>query len=229
MLREIGPEIWTAEGPAVSFFGFAYPTRMVAIRLAGGRLLVWSPIPASRELRDALGGLGQVAFIVSPNFLHNVWLPDWKIAFPVARLFAPPGLQRRRPDIEFAGELSSISSPEWAAEVDQVAFEGSVAMTEIVFLHRASRTAIFGDLLQNFPRDWFPGWRGWIARLDGIVAPNCGAPRDLRLSFLWRERARKSLQKILDFAPRRVVIAHGDMAMENGEAFIRHGFRWLSR
>jgi hypothetical protein len=32
---------------------------------------------------------------------------------------------------------------------------------------------------------------------------------------------------VLDFAPQRVVIAHGEMALENGEAFIRHAFRWL--
>src|SRR5690348_4048401 len=50
--------------------------------------------------------------------------------------------------------------------------QGSFYLTEVVFFHRHSHTALFADLIQNFPRDWFKGWRGAIARLGGIVAPN---------------------------------------------------------
>jgi len=40
-LREFGPQIWVAEGPVVSFFRFAYPTRMAVIRLSDGGLFAW--------------------------------------------------------------------------------------------------------------------------------------------------------------------------------------------
>jgi hypothetical protein len=89
MLRQIGPEIWLSDGPAVSFYGFAYPTHMVVIRLSDGNLIVWSPIPASAELREEIDRLGRVAHLVSPNYLHHLWLREWTICYPRARLYAP--------------------------------------------------------------------------------------------------------------------------------------------
>jgi len=51
LLHEFGPDLWTAEGPIVSFFGFAYPTRMALIRLSGGGLFIWSPTTLSPALK----------------------------------------------------------------------------------------------------------------------------------------------------------------------------------
>ena len=70
---------------------------------------------------------------------------------------------------------------------------GSLYFTEVVFFHHPSQTAIFADLIQNFSRDWFKGWRGLLARHGGIVEPNPSAPSDLRASFLNRRAARASL------------------------------------
>jgi Domain of unknown function (DUF4336) len=226
-LEQFGPEIWTAEGPVVSFLSFPYPTRMAVIRLSGGALLVWSPIPLDDALRAEVDGLGAVAHLVTPNLLHHFWLGDWKQAYPNARLYAAPGLIRRRRDLKFDRILGDRPEAAWAAAIDQAAIQGNVMMTEIVFLHRASRTAIFGDTLQNFRPDWFKGWRGTVARWDGLVNPDYGAPRELRVTFWSRKRARRSLERILDFAPERVLIAHGEIARENGTEFIRKGFRWL--
>jgi hypothetical protein len=172
-LREFGPGIWTSEGPVVSFFGFPYPTRMAAIRLSDGGLFVWSPIALSPALKREIDALGPVCCLVSPNLLHHLFLGEWKTAYPDARLFASPGLRRRRKDLAFDADLSDEPDPLWAADVNQVLVRGSFAMTEAVFFHRASGAAIFADLIENLPRDWFKGWRGLLARLDGIVAPHC--------------------------------------------------------
>ncbi len=206
---------------------FPYPTRMALIRLSGGALFVWSPIPLDDAVRAEVDALGAVAHLVTPNLLHHFWLGDWKKTYPEARLYAAPGLLRRRRDLKFDAILSDRPEPAWENQIDQVAMRGNVVLTEIVFLHRASRTAIFGDSLQNFPPDWFKGWRGVLARWDGLVNPDYGAPRELRVTFWRRGLARRSLRRILDFAPERVLIAHGEMARENGTEFIRKGFRWL--
>jgi hypothetical protein len=228
-LASFGPEIWTAEGPVVSFLTFPYPTRMAVIRLSGGTLFVWSPIPLDDALRAEVDALGEVAHLVSPNFLHHFWLGDWKKAYPGARLYAPPGLVRRRRDLKFDSILGDRPEPAWEKDVDQVVMLGNLFMTEIVFLHRVSRTAIFGDLLQNFRPDWFKGWRGVLARWDGLVNPDYGAPRELRVAYWRRSEGRAAMKRILDFAPDRVLIPHGEMARENGTEFIRKGFRWLLR
>ena len=228
-LHAFGPRIWTVEGPVVPFFlGFHYPTRMAVIRLSDGGLFVWSPVALSDDLTREIGALGPVRYLVSPNLLHHVFLGAWTEAYPDARLYAPPGLRRRRKDLHFDADLGDSPDPGWAADVDQVAMRGSLAMTEVVFFHRASGTAIFADLIQNLPRDWCRGWRGVVARLDGITAPTPGAPREWRLSFVDRTAARAALAHVLAWPIERVLIAHGEPATEDGAAFVRRAFAWLS-
>jgi Domain of unknown function (DUF4336) len=225
-LRPFGRDIWIADGSVVSFFGFAYPTRMAVIKLSDGRLFVWSPTALSAELRREVDARGPVQFLVSPNRLHHLFLAEWKQAYPQARLYAPPGLRKKRKDLVFDAELGDAPERDWAADIDQVAVRGS-ALTEIGFFHRASHTAIFADLIQNFPAGWFTGWRGVVTRLDGICAPHPGPPREWRASFLNRRLARAALQRILAWPVERVLIAHGDPATTDGAAFVREAFGWL--
>ena len=228
-LEPLGTNLWIAEGPVVSFFGFAYPTRMAVIRLAGGELFVWSPIALTPKLKAEVDALGPVNHLVSPNKLHYLFLAQWKSAYPDARLYASPGLAKKRPEIKFDAELGGTPDPAWAADVDQVEMAGSFALTEIVFFHRASSTALVTDLIQNFRPDWFKGWKGVLARLDGITMPASSAPREWRASFLNRRKAKAALARILRWQPRQLVMAHGEIVRENGTEFIRKSFRWLER
>jgi hypothetical protein len=226
-LRPFGPKIWVADGPRVPFFTFPYPTRMALVELQNGGLFAWSPIALAPELTAEVEALGEPRYLVSPNLLHHLSLAEWKAAWPRARLIASPGLSRRRRDLAFDAELSDTPDPGWAADIDQVLVKGSVVMTEAVFFHRLSRTAIFADLIENLPRDFAAGWRGILARLDGITEPNPGAPREWRASFIDRKAARASLERILGWGIERVLIAHGAPAEREGEAFVRKAFAWL--
>ena len=226
-LVEFGPEIWTAEGSVVSFYGFPYPTRAAVIRLSDGTLFVWSPISLSPRLKSAIDALGPVRHLVSPNSIHHLFLGEWKAAYPDALLYAPPDLRKKCRGLVFHADLGDLPDAAWASDVDQVVMRGSVALTEVVFFHRASGSAIFGDLIQNFPRDWFRGWQGVVARLDGIVAPNPGAPREWRASFVRRARARAALERILSWPIERVLIAHGQCAHTGGLEFVKKAFGWL--
>jgi Domain of unknown function (DUF4336) len=226
-LLQFGPEIWIADGPVTSFHGFPYPTRMAVIRLSDGSLFVWSPIALSDSLCDSVNALGPVLHIVAPNALHHLFLGEWKSAYPAARLYASPRLRRKRQDLSFDAELIDAPEPDWAADIEQLVLRGSFALTEVVFFHRSSHTALFADLIQNFPRDWFKGWRGFLARRGGIVAPDPSTPTDWRASFLNRRAARASLDRVLAWPIERVLIAHGDLPTGDGAAFVRRAFTWL--
>ena len=227
VLNEFGPSLWVASGPVLPFLGFPYPTRMAVIRLTDGSLFVWSPVALSPTLAQAVDALGPVHHLVSPNLLHHLFLAEWKSAYPAAILHAPPGLRRRKPHISFDTDLTATANPAWATDIDQVPMRGNPVLTEIVFFHRASQTVLFADLVQNFPPTWFKGWRGWLARLDGIVAPHPGAPRDLRALFLNRRAARAALNTILAWPIARVLMAHGTPVSTDGAAFVRAAFAWL--
>jgi hypothetical protein len=227
MLQEFGPDLYVADGPTVSFFGFPYPTRMAVARLSDGSVWVWSPVALSDELAESVTAIGPVRYIVSPNKIHHLFLAEWTTRWPDAGLYAPPGLAKKRSDLHFDSELGDEPDPAWAADIDQVIFRGSLALEEVTFFHRASRTAIFCDLIQRFPDATATGWRGWIMRMDGLVGEHGSAPRELRASFLRRGRARAARDKVLGWNAERLLIAHGDCVKNGAAAVIERALSWI--
>ena len=228
LLASFGPEIWLADGAQTQVIGFRYPTRMAVIRLAGGDLLIWSPVALSEPLRTELKALGEVRYLVAPNSLHHLFLGQWRDAYPQAKLHAAPGLAERRLDLVIDAELGGAPPPEWSADLDQVLMAGNKITTEAVFFHHASGTALFTDLLQQFPPGWFRGWRALIARLDLMTAPEPTTHRKFRVAFTDRRAARAALARILDWPSIKVVMAHGQPVEQGGQAFIARTFRWLT-
>lgn len=227
MLEEFGPSIYSADGPAVSFYGFPYPTRMAVVRLSDSSVWVWSPIALSDELVSAITAIGPVRHIVSPNKIHHLFLAEWAKRWPKARLYAPPGLANRRRDLSFDEELGDEPSPAWAADIDQVIFRGSLAMEEVVFFHRASRTAIICDLIQRHPEATMKGWKGMLMRLDSLVGKDGSTPREWRASFIRRSKARKAREKVLGWQPDRLLIAHGECAQDGATSVIDQALGWI--
>lgn len=227
MLIPFGTNLYLADGPTVSFNGFPYPTRMAVARLSTGALWVWSPVALTEALATAVDALGPVAHIVSPNKLHHLFMPAWKARWPAARLHAPPGLSRKRKDIHFDAELDDATDAPWQADLAQVVFGGSFAMDEVAFFHRESRTAIFGDLIQRFPRAGATGWKGLVMRLDDLVGPHGSTPREWRLTFVPRRRARAARSTVLAWDAQRLVVAHGDCAATGAGPLIEAALRWI--
>lgn len=228
-LRPFGPDIWTAEGPAVTAaLGFRYATRMVVIRLADGGVFLWSPVALTDALKAEIDAIGPVRFLIAPNSLHHVFIGDWQRACPQAQVHAAPGLGAKRPDLRLDGTLGDAPAPGWAGQIDQVPVPGNAITTEVVFFHRASRTAIFTDLIQQFPPGWFAGWRGLVARLDGMVGPEPAVPRKFRVAFTGRADARAAVRRILDWPVDRVLMAHGAPVETDGGLFLRRAFGWLT-
>jgi len=227
LLEQVGEKIWIANGPTVSFYGFPYPTRMALVRLDNRDLWVWSPVDLDSQLRSDVEALGPVRHVVSPNKIHHLFLGEWAQAWPEASLYASPGLAPRRKDLAFDAELEGTPDPAWHGQIDQVVIGGSFAMNEVVFFHRRSATCLVCDLVQRHDPNAHSGWKGALMRLDGLVGADGSTPREWRLTFLDRARARAAARTALSWKPERLVIAHGDWARKDGTAALRHGLRWL--
>ncbi|MDZ4373215.1 MAG: hypothetical protein U1C74_17575 [Phenylobacterium sp.] len=242
MLTPFGPGIWIADGDIVrAIAGFHFPTRMAVIRLPadpeGGldrpgeppALMVWSPTKLNPALRAEVAALGQVRHLVAPNDLHHLYLNDWAVAWPEARLYAPPGLRTKRPDLMFHADLGVAADAAWDGQVDQALMPGNTITTEVVFFHKASGTVLFTDLLQHMPRGWYSGWRAVVARLDGMTGPEPAVPHKFRLAFRDRPAARAALARIRAWPVRQILFAHGAPVTEDAPALLRRAFRWLER
>ena len=227
MLEKFGPSLYVAEGPTVSFYGFPYPTRAAIVRLSGGDIWVWSPVALTNELASAVEAIGPVRHIVSPNKIHHLFLGEWAERWPGARLYAPPGLALRKPEVLFDTDLRDKPDTAWAKDIDQVIFRGSLAMEEVVFFHRVSRTAIICDLIQRHPSEKMTGWKGKLMQLDGLVGDHGSTPREWRVSFLRRGPTRAARHKVLGWRPTRLLIAHGECAQTGATEIIRKALNWI--
>jgi hypothetical protein len=233
MLELLGPDIWFADGGIVSFKGFDYPTRMAVVRLADGALWLWSPVEKTAELEAEVRELGPVRHIVSPNKLHYLFLGEWQAAFPEARLWATADTIAKCRDLRFAGALADEAPSAWNGQIDQFYFNNSPFMDELLFFHRASRTAIIADLSQTFTeaflKNHWPWWMRPIARLSKMMDGWGYPPIDYRISFRRRASARPKIRALIDDHPQHVIVAHGRIVRTGGEAFLRRAFSWLLR
>ena len=200
---------------------------MAVARLADGTVWVWSPVALTDELVDAVNAIGPVGHIVSPNKIHHLFLDEWHQRWPEALVYAPPGLAQRKPELDFDAELGDEPGEAWSEDIDQVIFRGSLFMEEVVFFHRASRTAIVCDLIQRHPEETMTGWKGMLMRLDSLVGKRGSTPREWRASFIRRNRARLARDKVLGWKPQRLLIAHGDCAQSGATEIIGRALSWL--
>ena len=226
---EVAPDIWIIEGSPVNFYGFPYPTRSVLVQLPDRQLWVWSPLALDEPLRRAIDALGHVAHLVSPNKLHHLFLDDWNRAYPGALIWGPLSTIRKRKDLIFQAPLTDFAPQAWSSQIEQFWLRGSPLLDEIVFFHKASKTAIFTDSCQSLTADflkkhWSP-WKRTIARLWKIT--DGFAPLEWRLSWIRRKADRLRLRGLLDLQPERVIMAHGEWRSNDGAAFIEKSFRWL--
>lgn len=229
---QLDQSIWVFDGGNVDFYGFPYPTRMVVIRLKSGDLWIWSPIHLTSELKEKLKSIeGEVRHLVSPNRIHHLFLGEWKEAYPDARLWAVDSTIRKRKDLVFEAALEKGVPTEWRGEIDQFWFHGSPIFDEMCFYHRESKTAIFADLSENFSdtflNKYWSKWKIKIARVWKITEPYGFAPLELRLSWIRKSEDRKMMRQLIEERPERVVMAHGKVQMDAGDAYLKKAFQWM--
>lgn len=230
-LQQIGNDIWLIDGACVDFHGFDYSTRSIVIRLSSNELWFWSPVEFSPSLKAQLDALGDVLHLVSPNKIHHLFLDEWARIYPNAKLWAPKSTIKKRRDLLFQKPLKENAPEEWRDDIEQIWVRGSLAMDEMVFFHKASRTLIMADLSEHFSeaflKEHWPFWQRQLARLWGIVEGKGYAPLDWRLSFFSRRHLKRAKARFLELDPENVVMAHGEWQSGNGRKFLERALEWV--
>ena len=163
LLQKTDNNIWIYDGTPVSWYGMNYTTRMTIIRLNDGELWIHSPEKIVEGLMDEINRLGEVKYLISPNKIHHLFIQDWISLFPQAKAYAAPGLKNKRKEVVFQAELTEVAENEWKGQINQLIFNGSQAMDEVVFFHPSSKTLILTDLIENFHPEHFTGIKkGWL-------------------------------------------------------------------
>jgi hypothetical protein len=120
----IADQIWLRTYP-VRMGGMRFEARMTVIRLASGQIALHSPCHISPALAEEISTLGVVAHIVVPSNFHHFHAISAQTAFPHAKTWICPGVERKRPDLKYDGVLSDLAPDAWMGEIDQVVVQGT--------------------------------------------------------------------------------------------------------
>lgn len=234
-LKAVAGDLWCVDGPKIGMvvgpLSIPFPTRMVVARLPSGDLWLWSPTPPTPELVAALGALGRVAHLVSPNRLHYGFMEQWRPHAPEALSWASPGVRERAASqgisVRFDADLGERPEPAWEAAIDQVLYRSSSFLEEVVFFHRASKTLLIADLIQAMEPERLGLLARALTRIGGNRVPG-GMPADIRLLAKRRPgEARAFYEQVQRWAPERLLVAHGRNVLENAGPVIERAFAWM--
>ncbi len=231
-LKAVADGLWIVDSGPISAMGLHVPVRMTVVRLRSGEVWLHSPTAYSDQLRMELQRLSPIAHLVAPNIAHWQYVKDWQQRCPHATSWAVPGLRSRAPVIKSGvvldRDLDASPPAAWAGELDQLLIAGGFGVNEIAFFHRASRTLILTDFVENLEPDKLGPVARPLAKLAGATAPDGMAPAHYRFAMNRRRAAVKAAaQQMLAWAPERVIFAHGRWYDSGGTERLRRSLRWL--
>jgi len=229
--QEFVKNLWIIDGPNVRDFGVMFTTRMTVVKLTDGSLWVDSPVSLPFDTLKRITHLGPVRYLVAATPRHVWRLEAWHTLFPEAQLWAarttPFTLNKRH--LPLTGILGDVPPKGWAEDLDQLAFKGNPLIEEVLFFHKQSRTVILDDLIQIHPMLKGKPFRNALFQMEGVASPHGGVGLDIRLSFINRNLARRSLDMLLSWDFDKLVIAHGVCIEKDAKPFVARAFRWLVR
>jgi hypothetical protein len=222
-LTSFGDGIWLLSDP-VRILGMPLTATMTVLRLGDGSLLLYSPVALTPERRAALEALGPVAHLYAPNIYHHRWIGDWVAAFPSARLHAPAGLSKKRPELRI-DRPHGAPEPAFAGVVDELPIDG-FRLEESVLFYRPARTLIVADLVHNIgrpPHRWTQLYTRTMGFYDRVALS-----RMIRWAgFSDRAAARRSVDALLTCSFERLVVGHGTPLATGAREAVAAAYRWL--
>lgn len=90
-LQKLTENLWWVRGPVP---GISLKRCMTLVRLADGRLLIWSPIALAEPSMRELEAWGTPAFLIAPSALHRLDLAPYKARYPELRVLCPAGARQ---------------------------------------------------------------------------------------------------------------------------------------
>ncbi len=218
--------IWIQEYP-VHYAGCSLRARMSVVRLASGKLLLHSPCNIDEQTKREIDRLGEVGVIIAPGNYHYLHVASAQAAYPQAETFICPGIEEKLPNLKYNDLLGDQPEPGWQEDFEQVRLHGSRFMQEVAFFHKPSQTLLLVDLIENITDDTpdtnliLKIWWKVVFRMWNHPKP---AP-EYQLGWKDKKAARQSLEKIMHWDFRRIILAHGDLILSDAKQIARRAWQ----
>lgn len=227
MLTAITEGMWAAHHDLYLPGRIHFPCRMTVVKMTDGSLLLHSPVPIDDDLATAIAKRGEVKHIVAPNCLHHLYLQAASDRYPTARVYAPPGIEAKQPAVTVADYLAGEQPEAWADDFDTVCIRGAPKLSEVVLVHRPTRTALTVDLVFNVAE--YANWQ------TSLLFRAVGAHKKLAQSRVWRmftknrQEAAESVDALLQCDFDRLVPGHGDVVESGARARLSDALHWMRK
>lgn len=183
--------------------------RMTIVRLADGRLVIFSAISLDEVEMHALESYGRPAYLIVPNDIHRMDAKPWKDRYPALRVIAPAGAREKVEEV----------LPVDATEVDFgdpavrfMTMPGTGDREAVLVIETTSGTTVLlNDLIFDLANR--PGISGWLFKTLGLTGdePHIALPVKLKV-VKDKEAVAAQLHEWASLPDlQRVIISHGDI------------------
>ncbi len=186
--------------------------RMTIVRLADGRLVIYSAISLDEIEMKALESYGLPAYLIVPGDIHRMDAKPWKDRYPKIKVIAPAGAREKVQEVV----------PVDATEVDFgdpavrfMTMPGTGDKEAVLVIETASgTTVVLNDLIFDLANR--PGFSGWLFKTLGMTGDEPHITFPVKLKQV-KDKSAVSAQ-LEDWAHlpnlKRVIISHGDIIAE---------------
>jgi hypothetical protein len=185
--------------------------RMTVVKLADGRLVIYSAIALAEQRMRELEALGTPAFLVVPSHLHRLDIAAWKERYPDARVAAPSG---SRAKVERVVRVDTTSPDFGTNAVRFVELPGTTGREAALEVEdEGTLTLVLNDIVGNLPPD-----HGLVLRAMGFAGNRPRIPRAVKRALVKDPAAlRACFERWAQLPVRRLLVSHGAPVHEHAD------------
>ena len=193
--------------------------RMTVVRLADGRLVIFSAIALCEAEMQQLEAYGTPAFLIVPNDLHRLDAKVWKDRYPALQVVAPVGSHKK------VSEVVPVDTDRADFKDPQVRFVTVLgtdgAEAALIVRRKAGTTLVVNDLIWNIPDQ--PGIGGWLFHAMGLSGDRPVIPFVVKMhSIKDRVAVRHQLQEWSRlYGLNRIIVSHGEIVGSDAPIVLR--------
>ena len=183
------------------------PRRMTVVRLADGRLVVFSAIALDDDEMSALEAFGRPAFLVVPNEHHRLDAKIWKDRYPDIAVVAPEGARDKVAEQLTVDTSAPTFNDPAVMFVTVPGTEGHEAA--LVVRGEAGTTLVLNDIVANVGHEG--GFGGWLLRVMGFSGDTPQMPVPVKIRLVKNKEALRAqlANWAADPSLIRILVSHG--------------------
>jgi len=192
---------------------------------------VLASTPLDHATKTKINELGPVKYIINPDIVHHLYLLEFKMAYPNAKVIGVEDTVKRMDEKSFPFDgLWGRDPPNtrygFEEDIKHCYFSG-IRNKDVAFLHVASKSLIQADLLFNLPAtEQYSKSSRWIPQ--ATLKPNSWAHQKVVQNVaVDAEAVKRDAKTVASWDFDRIIPCHGDVIERGGNKAWRSAYQFF--